>query len=510
MNRFRTSLFKSLYASFLGIIMLLFLVQVQIFGRQLSDSEGSTLPQPHLQSGHAIYADLDTAKQVVYVLLGNSFWSYDLTTARWKALAEYSSLPEPMRKLGFAYNHTNNKFLLWSDGIGTVYEIIPDDFSIHRIDRSFPHKNQFGHFPFFYEGELHAFGGYGFWKYKNYITRFNTEINEWSVVSTALEAPPAPSLAPHTGIFYKETSDLYIYGGRKIKDNRTDDKHAKRVTDSGVWKYSFPHAKWKRVGQISENAGAFFSPTQLRQLGRTNSVSSSFYSESSNLWYIPFYKHNTSSEVFFVKPFSLNNHKYFDLIELPLGDGKEFLISNYFFNNKKDEVVLVGVKLLTNTKQLPVQIKTIPEDSLLAQIQMQSAGFSYWYIGGALLFISALGIAFWYSKNSLQSQSDDENLSPQKLASTLELSTFEIKLLTTLFENSSFLETHELEQIIWPEIENYDYRRKLRNDTYKSLNTKFRAAYPRKGPLVVRKKDPKDSRRFLYGLNEKLNLVHEE
>ncbi len=73
------------------------------------------------------------------------------------------------------------------------------------------------------------------------------------------------------------------------------------------------------------------------------------------------------------------------------------------------------------------------------------------------------------------------------------------------------MESHELEVESWPDITNYDYRRKLRNETIKSLNEKFKVELDGE-EAIYRKKDPNDNRRFLYGLNERIsdswNQVH--
>ena len=164
------------------------------------------------------------------------------------------------------------------------------------------------------------------------------------------------------------------------------------------------------------------------------------------------------------------------------------------------------MKPITNSNRIPIHIQTIPEDSLLTRLQVQSAAFSYAYLLGGLILVLFIGFLFWRNKQSPSTVSNNIKLNFQKLINRLEPNEAEKKFLETLFESKVYLETNELELLIWPNIDNYDYRRKLRNETIKSLNSKFQALYPNKGELILRKKDSEDSRRFLYGLHDDIKM----
>ena len=66
------------------------------------------------------------------------------------------------------------------------------------------------------------------------------------------------------------------------------------------------------------------------------------------------------------------------------------------------------------------------------------------------------------------------------------------------------MESQEIEELLWSNIESYDYRRRLRNDILKDINQKFKKHHPDLGKIILRKKDPNDKRRYLYGLNKQL------
>jgi len=65
-------------------------------------------------------------------------------------------------------------------------------------------------------------------------------------------------------------------------------------------------------------------------------------------------------------------------------------------------------------------------------------------------------------------------------------------------------ETSELEEMVWPEVDNYDYRRKLRNETIRSINGKVKDMFGVNEDLIIRQRDLEDNRRYRYGVNEDL------
>src|SRR6056297_1457117 len=98
------------------------------------------------------FADIDTVNQRLYVLIYEKLWAYNLREEEWDLLHTFEE--EKMNKLlsepkEFGYDHVSGDILLWSTGVGLVCRIDLENYTINRIDRSFPHKNQFGHIPFF-------------------------------------------------------------------------------------------------------------------------------------------------------------------------------------------------------------------------------------------------------------------------------------------------------------------------------------------------------------------------
>ena len=83
-------------------------------------------------------------------------------------------------------SHNYQTYLLYPGG-GLLYTF--SDGSIRRIDRSFPHRNQYGAYFFSYKENVFLIGGYGYWQTKSIITKFNFNSGDWELVNTRGQQP---------------------------------------------------------------------------------------------------------------------------------------------------------------------------------------------------------------------------------------------------------------------------------------------------------------------------------
>ncbi|WP_020403936.1 hypothetical protein [Gracilimonas tropica] len=496
MNRFRTMLIKASVSLFW--VAILFLNLFISF-----EAKAQHHPQPILPTDTPLFADFDTTNQKVYVFLKKELWTYYLPDQSWSLETQLKTLPKNLSDLEFGFNPFTGKPAFWSRGVGSVYEIDPSIDTLVRKDLSFDHKNQFGHIPFFRDGKLYAFGGYGLWTYKNFISVYHPEIQEWN-----LHAPKPTSRLPDPREakfgFYQESDDaLYIYGGTLTKNNRPDDRYVEKIKTEELWKYSFQDQEWQYITSFGFNEWEGYKSTSLSKVGRVNSMSTTAFSPHRNLWYLPFRNERTTDMVFHFVPFNIETKEVFRPIEIRFPNESTFFISNYFYNPKTSSFVFVGMDHLTNQKTFPLRIETLSEDSLLKAIEVKEPVLSklgiFLSFGGILLICYLL----WYRYSSAEKE-EDSNVMGEKTAYKelfTKLNNQERRLYHILKEQNGYTESHELEELAWPDIKNYDYHRKLRNETINSINEKFREIIGEEQLLIIRKKDPKDNRRYLYGLN---------
>lgn len=121
--------------------------------------------------GYAIVVH-DAGHERVLVLSDTTLWALNLRRGVWSP-PQRLRLPQGVSEA--AYDTARDRLVLWNGGVGDVYTWRDGDSALTRVDRSSPHRTQFGHAGVLRPrtGDVHAFGGYGFWYYRNLITRYS-------------------------------------------------------------------------------------------------------------------------------------------------------------------------------------------------------------------------------------------------------------------------------------------------------------------------------------------------
>lgn len=491
--------------------------------RYISDFTGDTLYQvlprkprdfaisgirPTLNDGSLLYADIDTARSRIYTLLDSGLWQYDLTDESWQYLDALDEIDRPLNGYEFGVDPYSGLIKLWSRGIGKMFTVDPENFEVQRVDRSFDHRNQYGHYPFFRDSTLYAFGGYGLWEMHNLIVFYNRRMDKWSIQNVDNSSPYPNRRQPQTGVYIPENDELYIFGGQGTKAEHPDDKNAIQKTFSDIWRFSFKEQAWEKVMTLDLHGHSDEGTLTQAKIGNTNKRSSSFYLPDEQLWFIPCSNSDSYEGQFNMQPVYLDAKYAESSISLDFGSSNVFKPVNFFYDANREEAIFVGINNISSTGSHPVQIMRVHKNELLAKVNgapFYASISSYYYF----LIFGVIGlIIFWFYKNST---GGDENTEKQEadiitLPSLLQedwLNRQERKLLKFIYESGRFMESHEIEEHFWDDVESYDYRRRLRNDTINSINSKFRENFPEKeGRLILRRKDPDDNRRYLYGINK--------
>lgn len=514
MNRFRTiGVLKGYLISLLIFFLpfILILAGTASAGQLQAGAKFSEVPNyPHHQRGEFIYADIDTTRQIVYVLLEEGFWQYDLKQEQWRFLGSLENMPEKLMKLEFGYHPHQNRLLLWSRGVGRVYETAVDYVEIKRMDRSHPHRNQLGHQPFFREGALYAFGGYGYWQWNNLLTFFNKDINEWNLHDVSPPSPLPEPRAPQAGTYVASERAFYVYGGEAPVEGQVDSPSTRRVIKRDIWKFLFEKSQWEKLLTLSENDLTFYSATLSERVSRTNALSNSFFSPASGIWYLPMAPVDRVDDTFYLKPVDFRAGAEYNDIKLSFGQSKDFLPTNFLFDAKSETVIVVGVDYLSTTDSYPLRIVQIAERTLLSMISrtapFASGSYLYYLAGFILVGVLVTGLVVW--KKSKSRDGLDLPLHATDVEQLEWLNDQEKALVRTLFSALRPLESQELEEAVLTNVVNFDYRRKLRNEIIRSINKKFDSKFPDQGKLIIRQKDPNDNRRYVYSLNA--NLIKAE
>lgn len=136
----------------------------------------------------------------------------------------------------------DNETYIVSDGGGSVLEFKDDDF--YRLDNSFPQRNQYFAAPFTYDNSIYFFGGYGLFKHKNLITKYNFNIGEWTEEQVSIGPRPINRFKCYSIVLGEY---LYVFDG--MKKNPLKVQEHIRVQDHTVWQLHLPTMQWSKKGK---------------------------------------------------------------------------------------------------------------------------------------------------------------------------------------------------------------------------------------------------------------------
>src|SRR5690606_18492442 len=124
----------------------LFIVMINSTNAQQHDSISSTdTTKNHAYVHYSVYhsSAYNPKNNTIYFLSADTLRSYSIIDRRWQ-IEWVGVFPEHELEIGV--DTTGNRILIWSAGLGHVYEAsVSESISFERIDKSYPHKNQFEH-----------------------------------------------------------------------------------------------------------------------------------------------------------------------------------------------------------------------------------------------------------------------------------------------------------------------------------------------------------------------------
>ena len=162
-----------------------------------------------------------------------------------KTYSAYSSpLPSELKAMPFdalstlVYNENEVYFLYPGGGLLFKYK----DGAIKRVDASFAHRNQFSGYFFKYKNEIYLLGGYGYWKSKSLLTKFNFETKNWDYVTTIGQNPVS---GINAGSFVQEKNMLYVFD---FYSKTRDDND---IQNNNLYMLDLDNFSWEKRGLIN-------------------------------------------------------------------------------------------------------------------------------------------------------------------------------------------------------------------------------------------------------------------
>ena len=371
--------------------------------------------------------------------------------------------------------HNDQTFLLYPGG-GLLYTF--SDGSIRRIDRSFPHRNQYGAHFFSYKENIFLIGGYGYWQTKSIITKFNFNSGDWEIINTIGQQPKGID----QGTYFMSNNKLYVFDFLSRDTNTQKEKR-----NENLYVLDLDNYEWKKLGVINDN---------VELINIKNKRAKRFFEFDDRLIFS-----YSDTPKFFVVDVQNNSFQSFKDEVLFYKSDNQFIVKN----NR-----LIGPIKNTLTGETAFEkfdltnITNYPINEASYFFRDKEEFFQYVYF--ALFFITVLIIVLsMYHKMVEQTYIIDEN-SISVSGVSHQLSPIEITILSLFSKNRTILNS-SLMELFARDDKTKDYAVKRKNKTLIALESKLFKLF--NISFIEKRKSIGDSRQLTYTLNKKIRIIEE-
>jgi len=370
--------------------------------------------------------------------------------------------------------HKSKNYLLYPGG-GLLY--LFENGAIKRVDRSFPHRNQYGAYFFSYKDNLYLIGGYGFWQTKSIITKFNFNSGDWEIVTAFGQSPEGID----QGTFFIKDDDLYVFDFLTRTSNNQKEKR-----NDNLYVLNLESFVWKKLGVTNP---LIRSKNQFKGAKR-------FFKFDNKLLF-----------------------SYLDYPEFYLADFENNILKKIkdeilFYKSGGHSVVkknnLIGAVRNSLTGDVTVEYFNITSlisngrGNELYLYRGTEEFYNYIYFAFSFLIILIVVLMIYYKRVAQTYLLDENTISISSL--TKEINQKEQKILS-LFSKKRNVLNSEIMDLFLVKDKTKDFAVKKKNKTIASLNEKLFSVF--KIEFIGKKKSKSDSRQLTYSLNKKVRILDE-
>ena len=370
--------------------------------------------------------------------------------------------------------HKSKNYLLYPGG-GLLY--LFENGAIKRVDRSFPHRNQYGAYFFSYKDNLYLIGGYGFWQTKSIITKFNFNSGDWEIVTAFGQSPDGID----QGTFFVKNDNLYVFDFLTRNSNNQKEKR-----NDNLYVLNLESFVWKKLGVTNP----------LIRLENQFKGAKRFFKFDDKLLFS-----YIDDPEFYLADFENNTLKKFKDEILFYKSGGHSVV-------KKDN--LIGAVQNSLTGDITVESFNIASlisndtGSKLYLYRDTDEFYNYVYFALSFLVILIIILSIYYKKVAQNYLLDDTTISTSGLYT--DISEKEQKILS-LFSMKKNVSNSEIMKLFLEKGKTKDFAVKKKNKTLNDLNKKLYALF--KIQFINKKKSKSDSRQLTYFLNNKIRIIKE-
>ena len=359
-------------------------------------------------------------------------------------------------------------YLLYPGG-GLLYEFFNG--SINRVDSSFAQRNQYAGAFFSYKNQLYLLGGYGFWKTKSILTKFNFNSGDWEYIQTNGVAPEGIS----NPVFTIKDNFLYLFDFFERPQNQSP------IKNPNLYSLNLETLTWKKGGLINPSF-----------IGEKNTSGDRFFNIDGKV----LINKMESPRIFEI---DLDNNKikrFADNLLLYKSGGKSIV---------KNDIIISSVRNTSNnTNSITYYDLSDLDKNVISEEYFIRGSISFinYLIGGGIALIIIL-IFLWLSNDRVSKSYFVSSNSLFNSLNQINLDPDEAKVIL-LFTKKEVVPNKEVLVLFEERGKTKDFATKRKNKTIESINKRFKRVFGKN--IIVKEKDELDSRLTNYALNNKIKL----
>ena len=359
-------------------------------------------------------------------------------------------------------------YLLYPGG-GILYEFFNG--SVNRIDSSYAQRNQYSGAFFNYNNQLYLLGGYGFWKTKSILTKFNFNSGDWEYVKTSGNLPEGIN----NPVFVLKNNILHLFNFSERPQNQLD------VKNPNLYSLNMETLNWRKGGLINPH---------FLEL-KNNSADRFFYINGKTI-----INKSQSPMIFEIDLDNNKIKKYADNLLLYKSAGKSIV--------KKGIIISSVRNTSNNTSSITYYDLSDLEKSVISEEYFIRGSISFvnYITGGGIALILIL-IFLWLSNDNVSKSYFVSSNSLFNSLNQINLDPDEAKVML-LFTRKEIVPNKEILVLFEEKGKTKDFATKRKNKTIESLNKRFKRVFGKN--IIVKEKDQLDSRLTNYALNNKIKL----
>lgn len=457
----------------------------------------------------------DPNRNVFYVSSDTVIYTIDFNQGQW---SEYTSLQLPDNVRQMEYSAYHDGILFWDRGVGRVF-LLDSLKNVTRLDRSFEHRNQFGHSPWVNPetGSIYAFGGYGLFTSKSIITQFSPASAEWDLVSVSNAANgPAPQTL---GFVYPDfTRDqIYLFGNKTFKHELSSSNDP--IPDQkAIWRFDLPDRIWERLVVLEHNVRV--AQIEYRWLSLTYPSVHPVHP----IFLFPLNDQVGGSEL------HVYHDNYRDILNLTQVNPAFRMglpVLNIVWSEVDQVYYVITCQVLSTANELRLQVHAVSINDIEAlEARFAQNGGDLPWLPAILLVLLLIPGAFWMRKRRIGHEKSvlegDEKpfngIVVERLSTggfklscngfeTSDIPAMEVKLLDLLVNElkntGSYVKSDDIDAVLLPDHPSPDYIRRTRNLTLERLEALLQSVCELENDqkYILRRSNVSDKRKNEYRLN---------